>query len=349
MSGDDAPDIAEADGAMAPRLVAGKLLRPLNDYFDAYGWAARYPSSILSSLKASPDGKAYGTGDFWGVSTGGELTGVFYNKAVLDRAGVDLPATFDDFQAALATLHDKGEIPIQLGNLDQWSGSHVFSTLLDNTADPQGLQDWINGKPGATFTSPETKQALTTFKDWFSQGYISEQANGILDEDAVASFMDGQGAFLITGTWRTADISTTLGENGGFMLLPPKEEGGPSYATGSYQGTFGISPKTKNADLAAFFLDYITGPVAASINEAGDFLGWYPDENSAPAGTAAEDVQTAWASVLENNGLVGWLDSASPAMGDTLFPALQELMAGQQTPEQVMDAVQKTWEDYRQA
>src|SRR3954447_14823949 len=111
MSGSDAPDVAEADGAMAPRLVAGKLLRSLNDYYDAYGWADRYPSSILGSLKASADGKAYGTGNYWGVSTGGELTGVFYDTAVLQRAGVELPSTFGEFESALATLHDKGEIP----------------------------------------------------------------------------------------------------------------------------------------------------------------------------------------------------------------------------------------------
>lgn len=347
MSGDDAPDIAEADGAMAPRLYAGKLLRPIDDYFDEYGWEDRYPSTILSSLKIEPDGKSYGTGEYWGVTTGGELVGVYYNVAKLEEAGLQIPTTFDEFESALATLHDKGEVPIQLGNLDQWSGSHVFSTMLNNFQDPQTTQDWINGQSGATFETDGVAEALGTFKNWFTNGYISDQANGILDDDAVVAFTEGQGAFLITGTWRTADVSTALGDDGGFMLMPPMEAGGQSHATGSYQGTYSISSKSENADLAAFFLDYITGPTAASFNETGDFLG-FTGSTTAPEGSVAEDVLNSWNDALEDNGLVGYLDSAAPAMGDSLFPKLQELMAGQQTPEQVMVAVQSTWDSYRQ-
>lgn len=347
MSDEDAPDLADVDSAMAPRLVAGQLIRPLDDYYAEYGWEERYPAGILSALKVDETGKTYGTGSYWGATLGGQIVGVYYNAAKLEELGLEPAESLEDFEADLATIAEAGEIPIQLGNLDQWSGSHVFSTLLSNIADPEALQAWINGQPDTTFETPEITAALERFQTWAERGYISDQANGTLDDDAVAAFAEGEGVFLITGSWRTADLDEALGDDGGYMLLPPQEEGGTSYATGTFGQTYGISSKSENADLAAFFLDYLAGPKTAELALAGGGLP-FTGEMTTDAGPITQDVLNAWNTALQNDALVGYLDSAAPAMGDTLFPALQELMAGRRSAEDVAASVQETWESYRQ-
>ncbi|MGB4137059.1 MAG: sugar ABC transporter substrate-binding protein, partial [Microbacterium sp.] len=59
-----------------------------------------------------------------------------------------------------------------------------------------------------------------------------------------------------------------------------------------------------------------------------------------------KDVLTAWNAMNASDGLVGYLDSATPSMGDAMFPALQSLLGGQATPEDTAAVIQKNWDKY---
>jgi raffinose/stachyose/melibiose transport system substrate-binding protein len=346
LSGNNPPDIAEADGATAPRLVAGKLLRPMNAYYKAYDWTSRYPSSILAAAQLDPTGKIAGTGNYWGVINGGEIVGIYYNATELKKLGLSKPTTFAQFESDLAVAKSHGVTPIQAGNLEQIGVSHVFMTVLDVFEKPQAVQDWINGKPGATFDTAGTKKALDTIADWTKKGYFPSQTNGTKDDTAAAAFAKGDGLFDITGSWRTQQFDQGLGQNGGFMLMPQLSASTQSYATGSFEGAYGIATKSKHADLAAFFLDYITGEPGSANNNAGDALP-FTGTATAVGGPIANQVLAGWNTVSKDNGLTGYLDSAAPAMADTLFPGIQTLMAGKETSSQLAAAVQQTWTEYR--
>jgi raffinose/stachyose/melibiose transport system substrate-binding protein len=348
LSGSDAPDIAEADGATAPRLVAGKLLRPMNAYYDAYHWTSRYPSSILAAARLDSTGKVAGTGNYWGVMNGGELVGVYYNATILKSLGLKPPATFADFQSDLAVAKAHNVVPIQAGNLEQIALSHVFMALADVFESPQKIQEWIDGKPGATFDTSGVKTALSTIQKWSADGYFPSQTNGTQDDASAASFASGDGLFDITGSWRTEQFDQGLGKDGAFMLMPQLKAGAKRYGTGSFEGAYGISSNSKHADLAAFFLNYITGAPGAKNNNAGDALP-FTGASKAVGGPIANDVLTSWNTVSTDNGLTGYLDSAAPGVADTLFPGIQSLTAGKETSDQLASAVQSTWAQYRSA
>lgn len=345
MSSANAPDIAEANVVMARRLIPGGLVRPLDSYYSAYGWKQRYPATVRGLLQAEPSGKTFGRGSFWGQSLGGNLVGVYYNAEKLHKLGLTVPRTFAEFEAALATAKAKGELPLQTGNLEQVQANHVLSTVMNDFEDPDAISRWVNGEPGATFQTPGIEQAAEIVRDWAAKGYFPSGTNGIREDDAAAAFASGEGVFDITGSWRDTAFDQALGDDGGFFLLPPRKPGGHPSATGWLMNPLTVSSRSRHADLAAFFLDYASGPRNAEINLAGGNLP-FTGALRTTGGPVAADVLAAWRTAVKDGSLVPYLDFATPSMGDTLFPALQSVLAGQMTTDRFTAVVQADWTAY---
>ena len=51
------------------------------------------------------------------------MVGVWYNKELFEKAGIDAPpATWDEFLADVQKLKDAGITPIAVGEKDKWPG-----------------------------------------------------------------------------------------------------------------------------------------------------------------------------------------------------------------------------------
>ena len=55
---------------------------------------------------------------------------------------------------------------------------------------------------------------------------------------------------------------------------------------------------------------------------------------------------TAFGAVSEDDGLVPYLDWATPTMGDTLGATLQDLLAKKVTPDKALETLQKDYGDF---
>jgi len=60
-------------------------------------------------------------------------------------------------------------------------------------------------------------------------------------------------------------------------------------------------------------------------------------------GTLQKDVFTAFGNIVEQDGLVPYLDYATPTMYDTIGAALQDLLAKKATPDQFLDRLEKDY------
>ena len=168
MQSNDAPDIAQANAVMARRLVPGKLILPLDDYWEAYGWDDRFPEAIKGTLTLSEDGKEFGAGagPIWGAAPGGNIVGVFYNKAVLADLGLELPTNFDEFVASMEVAKKAGVQAVVLGNLEQWPSNHILSPLLGYSAAPKRCRVGSTGSEGASPIPASSKACRSSRTGW---------------------------------------------------------------------------------------------------------------------------------------------------------------------------------------
>ena len=338
VSGDKAPDVVQANQGrqIMGQLVKGGLLRPLDAYADAYGWADRYAKVLLDLNRFSDDGAEFGSGGLYGLSQMGEIVGVFYNRDQVPEP----PATFAELERQLAEAKAAGDVPIAFGNLDRWPGIHEFETVQAQYADPDAVRDFVFAREGATFASPENEQAATTIQRWAEKGYFTPDFNGTGYDPAWQQFTRGKGRFLIAGTWLVADLADAMGDKVGFMLMPPRQPGGPEIALGGESLPFAITSKSKHPDVAAAYIDFLTNADAGRVlADTGNLPAMQTDAEATTA--LARDVQEAWLTLTEQEGMIPYLDYATPTFYDEVSAAIQRLLAGRTEPEQFTKDVQE--------
>ena len=347
VSGDRAPDVVQANQGrpVMGTLVKGGLLTPLDPYAEAYGWGDRYSSLLLDLNKFSSDGSEFGSGNLYGLSQVGEIVGVFYNKTKVSEP----PATLDEFEQSLAEAKQEDDIPIQFGNLDKWPGIHEYETVLGQTASKQQVRDFVFARDGASFDTPEFEAAAEKLSGWADEGYFTPDFNGTGYDPAWQQFAKGEGRYLIAGTWLTADLAEQMGEDVGFMLMPGSEAGAEPVALGGEGLPFAVTSESEHPDVAAAYIDFITnGEAATVLAETGNLPAMPVDESAIPDGLPSE-VFAAWGSLSEADGLIPYLDYATPTFYDEISASVQELLAGKRDPAEFTSGVQAAYGKFVEA
>ncbi len=346
MTGDDAPDIAQAGQAftmMGPLVEAG-LLRPLDDYAELYGWGDRFGPGLLDQARFEPDGSKFGTGNLYGLAKGGNMVGIFFNRAIIAELGVKVPFdTMADFDAALEKAKAAGYIPMALGNSEQWPANHTLSILISQYCDNSEMLAWIYGNAGADFTAPCFLEATSVMERWADSGLIDPAANGLSFEDGINRFAEGNSAFFVTGNWALPTMAEKMADNVGFSGFPGAKAGAPGRATGATTSPFTISAKTEWPDVAAAFIDFMTGPETAELRANGGYAPLLTDAQIAESTPLINEYNAVWARVIKDDGLTLFLDWSTVGMGNVLFPAIQELIANRISAADLVDQVQAEW------
>jgi raffinose/stachyose/melibiose transport system substrate-binding protein len=344
VSGPDAPDVVQANQGrpVMGTLVRGGLLRPLDPYAEAYGWGDRYSDLLLELNRFSSDGREFGSGNLYGLSQMGEIVGVFYNKTKVPEP----PQTLEEFEQSLAEAKQEGDIPIQFGNLDGWPGIHEYETVLAQTATKEQVRDFVFARDGASFDAPEFQAAAEKLTQWVDDGYFTPDFNGTGYDPAWQRFAKGNGRYLIAGTWLTADLADQMGEDVGFMLMPGTEAGADPVALGGESLPFAVTEKSEHPDVAAAYIDFLTDANAATVlAETGNLPAMPVDEAAIPQGLPSE-VFAEWRRLNDTDGLIPYLDYATPTFYDDITAAIQELMGGETDPAQFTSGVEQSFREF---
>jgi raffinose/stachyose/melibiose transport system substrate-binding protein len=340
VSDDEAPDVVQANQgrSIMGQLVKGRLLQPLDRYAEAYGWAERWSRTLLDLNRFSADGRQFGSGNLYGVSQMGEIVGVFYNKDKVAQP----PRTFAEFERQLAEAKRAGEVGIAFGNLDKWPGIHEFQTVQNQFADRRAVRDFVFARGGASFATSENERAAAKLQEWARNGYFTPDFNGTGYDPAWQQFTKGKGRFLIAGTWVTADLADAMGDRAGFMLMPPADAGSEPVALGGESLPWAITAKSRNADVAAAYIDFLTNADAARVLvETNNLPAMKTDVQ--PSAALNRDVFAAWKRLSDVDGLVPYLDYATPTFYDDVSGAIQRLLGDRVEPRPFTEDVQ---EDY---
>ncbi|WP_181765122.1 ABC transporter substrate-binding protein [Streptomyces albidus (ex Kaewkla and Franco 2022)] len=350
ISGNKPPDVIQANQGY-PDMVAfvkAGLLSPLDNYAGIYAWNTRYPATLLNLNRVSVDGRDFGTGRLYGISQTGEYIGVYYNKDVLEKAGVEPPGTWKELTDALPKLKDEDQLPVQFGNLDKYPAIHTFGVLQNQAGGAEETRESVFGR-GDGFDTDPTREAARTLAEWKERGFIPKGANGTGYDDAAKKFADGKGAFLITGTWQLPDLKKSMGDSLGFMPPPPAKEGAAPVTTGGQGLAWSVTSKSRHPQVAAAYLDFITNKHAADVMTEEGVLPAVPGKaaDEVPEGTVDGQMIDGWRQLNADDGLVPYLDYTTPTFYDSLSADLQGVIDGKTSPDELATAMQRSYSDFQ--
>ncbi|MCM4078034.1 ABC transporter substrate-binding protein [Paractinoplanes hotanensis] len=344
---DDPPDLMRLP--QVSELVKDSLLKNLDGYAQAFGWD-KWPASQLQQMRVSPTGER-GDGPLYAMGLNFSMTGIFYNKKLAAQIGMTKPPeTLAEFDAVLQKAKDAGIAPINQFNGGATGGlAFPLQNLMAAYGEPGAINDWIFQKPGATIDTPTNLQATQHLEKWIKAGYFAPDINSQDYAAMMSRFIGGKNLFIFDGDWESGNLDKQMAGNAGFFLMPSAQAGGKQAAM-SAPLTYGISSKAKNADCAAFFLNWVaTNEKARDIAvKVGGSHPMGPADAYMPAvqqGTVTASTLEAGATIGEDNGAMDFIANATGAIyAKGWTPQLQKLVAGQQTPDGLLKSVQKDYE-----
>jgi raffinose/stachyose/melibiose transport system substrate-binding protein len=342
LSGPDAPDVVEANNSRSQMgtLVTGSALIPLDPYAEAYGWTDRYPATVLSLSSYSADGKTFGSGNLYGLSQMGEVVGLYYNKDKLTQLGLSIPTTWSEFEEQLATIKATGETPLTLGDQDKWPAIHVFGPIQGAHTPYDQVVALGLGNAGADWTDANNTAAAAQLQDWVNKGYFNDDVLGLAGDDGFAKFVAGTGVYYFGGSWYGADMKADDAAKFGFFAPPPATAGDGPATTGGTSLPFAITSSSQHPDAAAAYINFLTSDDAMKVIADKGSLPVLHSDELAPSSGVLADIYKAYAEVTTKGHLLPYLDYATPTFSDTVGAALQDLIAGKQTPDQFTATLQ---------
>lgn len=170
--------------------VAADQIEPLNFLYDEKGWLDVMPETLIPLI--SKDGNIYS------VPVNIHRANVVWaNPTVLSDAGVEMPASLDEFISTMETLKAGGmEAPLAMG--EQWTTLHLMETIMLASMGPDAWNGLWDGS--VAWDSPEVTKALEDFNTVLS--YTNADSASLAWQDAGQLVLDGNAAFNIMGDWQ---------------------------------------------------------------------------------------------------------------------------------------------------
>lgn len=193
LQGGDPPAVFQAQGG--PDLLRWQdagYLQPLNDLYEANGWAEVFPQALIDMN--SKDGHIYGL-----PMNVHRNNVIWYNKKVFAEHNIEPPTTFDDFFAIAEKLQANGIVPLALGDKTSRWATLVFEMVLLDEFGVDGAAELWTGK--VDFDSPQMRSALETFSRILD--FTNDNHSALDWQDAAELVIGGQAAMHIMGDWET--------------------------------------------------------------------------------------------------------------------------------------------------
>ena len=276
-----------------------------------------------------------------------------YSGAAFDKAGITgEPATLEDLLADCDKLSSAGYTPIAFGNQFGWPAIHYITQLNAYNVPAETLDKDYDPK-GGEFTDPGYVKALEQFQQILDR-CANPDANGLAHEAAQANFIAGKAAMQYIESLEFQVLTAaggapeSLASDWDFFRLPPASDaaGDTKALTGAPDG-FLINAKSENAGLAADFLSFFAQQDNAK--EMVEQLGWLsPVEGSADVKGAYPQLGETLKDMGQADRFAIWLDTVANAdVAAAYLSGVEGLVNGDNTPEQVMESVQKAAETAR--
>lgn len=243
------PDLAHISARFFYNFADEGLLEPLDDYLASIGW--REEDFIPGQADMRRGGQIHGQ------LLLGYSYGLFYNAAMLEEAGIDLPtdlASLLDAAEALTLDRDGDGRPDQFGMV--WPTANTTATYVYLTYMITGMgKDWVDAD-GALIAREDLREAVANIARLVDSGATPP---GLDTNPARQLFWQGNAAMYIDGSWAVAyrnDAADAVKEAYAVAPLPLVDQAaGPSNVLAVPAG---LAPEQREKALA--FLGFVASP-----------------------------------------------------------------------------------------
>lgn len=277
---DTAPDVVLLDNPMMPEAVQAGLVA-----------TSEQAGLDIEGIDANLLGPGVVDGQTYGVPVGSNALGLYYNKSILDAAGID-PSTvtsWDSLNQALAAVADTGNKGITFSGIAGEEGVFQFLPWF-----------WGAGADLGSLNSQQAIAAATLQSEWVAKGWSPKSVVTDNQSNAWDLFLTGEFAFVENGSWFAAAAQDASFEIG-VIPIPTKDGGVAPVPTG---GEFAIAPVHKSdasdhfANAAAVISCLTKGEAAKDTAET---LGYLSAVKSIRDQQVAENpLWESWLSPVEN-------------------------------------------------
>jgi multiple sugar transport system substrate-binding protein len=318
----NAPDVLIVDNPVVSTLADGGVLTSTDE--NKIDTSTVAPNLLAAGQIGS---KTYG------IPIGANTLALYYNKAVLQAAGVD-PAAIKDWASltdALGKVKGAGKKGITFSAIGTEEGSFQFLP-------------WFWGA-GANLTQLDSSQAvaaLSLWTDWLAKGYAPNSVINNTQTTSWQEFATGQYAFGENGTWQLGNAKKT-GFDYGIIPIPSRNGGTAPAPTG---GEFVTLPVQKQTNRYA-----TTEKIVSCLASADNLYNTDTTLSYIAPIKAVQDKQVAG-----NADLKVWVEAVGAAKGRTsdnlgtkypkisepMWTAMQAALSGSKTPQAALSAAQQT-------
>ena len=322
------PDVARCDIAWLPEFQKMGILVALDEEMPNF---AEVSGKLLDSAMST----AIINGHYYALALNTNSKIVFYNKVMLEAAGVSIPATMEEWIEAVKKLSGENSKGQQVWGWNEpalagwnicpfiWS----FGGALTNE-DQTIATGYING--------PATVKAVETFAELVKAGAITGFNAG--DIPMTDGFGTGRYAMMLEGPWKSAELAGAYPDVAyGTAPIPAGEGGSISVLGGEDIAMF----NTSNKEAAWKFMQFMTGEYAETemakcgqipVNRAALESDTVKAADYAPF---IEAIQTAKARPT----VAAWSE-----MDNGLQVAMNAVVTGEKTAQEAMDELAVAWD-----
>ncbi|MEU7870363.1 extracellular solute-binding protein [Dactylosporangium sp. NPDC049140] len=287
----------------------------------------------LDTGAISPNLIAAGTigGKSYGVPIGANTLALYYNKAVLQAAGVDIATVKDwpSLTAALGKVKAAGKKGVTFSAIGTEEGSFQFLPWY-----------WGSGADLRKLDSPAAVSALQLWTGWLKQGYAPNSVINNTQTTSWQEFATGEYAFAENGTWQLGNAKKA-GFEYGIIPVPAKNGGTAPAPTGGEfvslpvqkdTGRYEVSKKivqcltsTENSYTTVSTLNYVAPTTAVQEKQvaANAELKVWVEAVKAAKGRTSDDLGTKY-----------------PKISQPMWTAVQAALSGSKSPADALTAAQ---------
>ena len=316
------PDVLIVDNPVVSTLADGGVLTTTSD-------TKTDTSAVQPNLLAAGQlgGKTYG------IPIGANTLALYYNKAVLQAAGIDA-ASIKDWAAltgALAKITATGKKGITFSAIGTEEGSFQFLPWF-----------WGAGAQLTALDSPQASSALSLWVDWVNNGYAP---NSVLNNTQTTSwqeFATGLYGFAENGTWQLGNAKKT-GFEYGIIAIPGMTGGTAPAPTGGEFVTVPVQQATERYATTVKLVGCLTSMEASYTTDTT--LSYIAPTSAVQARQVAATPELAvWVSAVKaaKGRTSDDLGTKYPRISQPLWTAMQTALSGSKSPSEALGAAQAT-------